>query len=153
MEGATNNFLYNYEEGVLYRKRNMRPCISKASGCAYVKVYAEGVYYQYHNVVWVCCNGKIPEGFTVDHIDGDKLNNNISNLRLASSHEQTYNTRGHGKTSQYKGVSFNKAAGKYFSRIMIRGKEIWLGSFDSEHLAHISYKLASEKYHGDFIKR
>lgn len=40
-----------------------------------------------HRVVWEIFNGKIPEGMTVDHIDGNKLNNNIENLQLLSPME------------------------------------------------------------------
>jgi len=37
-----------------------------------------------HNVVWITHNGPVPEGLELDHIDGDKTNNSISNLRLVT---------------------------------------------------------------------
>jgi hypothetical protein len=40
-----------------------------------------------HIVTWICHNGPIPEGLEVDHIDGDKRNSDISNLRLLT-HQQ-----------------------------------------------------------------
>jgi hypothetical protein len=38
-------------------------------------------------VVWQVANGEIPAGYEIDHIDGDKANNNISNLRLVTRKE------------------------------------------------------------------
>lgn len=37
-----------------------------------------------HQIVWATFNGPVPEGFEIDHIDGDKGNNSIGNLRLVS---------------------------------------------------------------------
>lgn len=40
-----------------------------------------------HRVIWMVFNGDIPDGLTVDHIDGDKTNNNISNLQLLTAEQ------------------------------------------------------------------
>jgi len=51
------------------------------------KGYREGV----HRIVWELHNGKIPEGMFVDHVDRDKKNNIISNLRLCTHHQNNTN--------------------------------------------------------------
>lgn len=46
-----------------------------------------GVRYRLHRFIWVVYNGEIPNGYEVHHKDGDKNNNNISNLELLSKEE------------------------------------------------------------------
>lgn len=151
MSEIFKDLYYDGELGRLVNKLTLKVYnYPRASGKAYVKLYYKGRYYQYHNVVYCCTHGEIPSGFTVDHIDGDKLNNRIENLRLATPMQQTYNTRSYGKTSKYKGVDFNKKSGKYFSRIMVDGESIWLGSYRNELDAAKAYEKAAIRYHGDF---
>ena len=147
---AVSSLRYDNDSGRLVRLGTGKEVSTRASGRHYIKIWVDGVCLQYHNVVWVCCGNSIPEGYSVDHIDGDKLNNRIENLRLASSREQTYNTRSYGKTSKYKGVDYNKASGKWFSRIMVSGKSLWLGAYPSEKAAADAYDLAATKYHKEF---
>jgi hypothetical protein len=52
---------------------------------SYYLVYCCGKRFQAHRVVWEIINGPIPEGFGIDHIDGNGLNNSPQNLRLASA--------------------------------------------------------------------
>lgn len=49
--------------------------------------------YPVHRVVWTVAHGPIPEGMVIDHIDGDPSNNNLSNLRLATSNQNGHNKR------------------------------------------------------------
>lgn len=50
----------------------------------YYRVKFNGKVYRAHCLVWLIHHGEIPEGFEVDHKDTDKLNNKLSNLRLAT---------------------------------------------------------------------
>lgn len=70
---------------------------------------------QVHRIIWQLFNGAIPGGFVVDHIDGNSLNNNISNLRLITQAENSKNTRkSRDNTSGVTGVSLSKPQnGKY----------------------------------------
>lgn len=62
---------------------------------------------QVHRVIWQLINGEIPAGFVVDHIDGNSLNNKISNLRVVSQAENSRNTRkDKDNTSGITGVYF-----------------------------------------------
>jgi len=68
----------------------------------------------------------------IDHIDGDKLNNNVENLRFATNIENSHNSKiPKNNTSSVKGVSFNKRDKKWISYIKIDGIRVHLGSFDN----------------------
>lgn len=86
-----------------------------------------------------------------DHIDHDGLNNQRSNLRQATCAQNMHNRRpGTPHSSQYKGVSWSKRAGKWQALIKAEGKARWLGTFASEEQAAIAYNIAALELHGQF---
>ena len=73
----------------------------------------------------------------VKHIDGNPLNNRVSNLMCASFSEIQQNRRkAAGTASQYKGVRYVYSIDKYVARININGKDKHLGTFDFEEEAN-----------------
>jgi len=72
----------------------------------YMIVYCPKKTMMYHRLVWSKYNGKIPEGYHIHHIDGNKLNNDISNLQLISSSEHS-KLHHSGKNNHYYGKKFN----------------------------------------------
>ncbi len=91
----------------------------------------------------------------VDHINGDRLDNRKSNLRLCSSKSNSRNRRGWGlskKTSRYKGVCWSKTANAWLAMITVDRKAINLGNFADELLAAHAYDNAALSYFGDFAK-
>jgi hypothetical protein len=76
----------------------------------------------------------------VDHIDRNKINNNINNLRWSTNIESCRNTTKRCNTSSsYKGVSYRKNTGKWRCRIRIDYKLINLGEYENEVDAALSY--------------
>lgn len=92
-----------------------------------------------------------PEHLEVDHIDGNRLNNQRSNLRLATSSQNKMN-RGPRKdnTSGYKGVSWHSQRLKWTARVKAGQKYIHLGLFDSKEAAALAYNSAARLLHGEF---
>ena len=92
-----------------------------------------------------------PDGMQVDHINRNSLDNRRSNLRICS---QTENRRNQSKysnnTSGYKGVSWDKAAGKWSVSIRINSKLIKIGRFDDIVDAAKAYDGGAKKYFGEF---
>jgi hypothetical protein len=77
----------------------------------------------------------------IDHIDNDKLNNNISNLRWVNNSLNQRNVEKYKRkcSSTYKGVCFCKRANKFITEIMINRKKVYLGSFETEKEAGLAY--------------
>lgn len=87
----------------------------------------------------------------VDHINRDGLDNRSSNLRLSDQQENSFNRSiGSNNTSGYKGVTYNKASGKWMARIHLNRKSIYLGMFTSPKTAYEAYCAAAIQYYGDF---
>ena len=96
-----------------------------------------------------------PEGKKcVDHIDGNKTNNHLENLRYATFSENSQNQTKTSKptSSIYKGVDYNKRAGMWRARIRTPGKRIELGFFTSEREAAKIYNAAAVLHHTNFAK-
>ena len=86
--------------------------------------------------------GHKPSGhkIVVDHIDGNKLNNNILNLQLITQRDNASKDRWKTNyTSKYVGVSWSKNSNKWISQTHINGKTIYIGSYDSEEIAKGAY--------------
>lgn len=73
----------------------------------YYQVVRKGMNYKVHRVIWELFNGPIPEGFVIDHLDGNSVNNNIKNLSLKTNAENARNSkRSVRNTSGVTGVSY-----------------------------------------------
>jgi hypothetical protein len=87
----------------------------------------------------------------VDHEDGNKLNNQRDNLRLATPKQNAANKKKQHlekTTSKYKGVRASR--NKWSAMIRINGKPTYLGVFDTEEQAHQAYCEAAKREFGDF---
>ena len=95
----------------------------------------------------------IPNGYIVDHINGNKLDNRMCNLRFATIKENNANRAAkNNSSSQYKGVSFDRSRGKWISAIQIDGKTKHIGRFDNERDAAIAYDNKALKEYGEFAR-
>ena len=94
---------------------------------------------------------KPPKGFEIDHKDRNRLNNQKSNLRFATSAQNKMN-RGPRKDckSGYKGVSWHKQRKKWTTRIKIKNKYLFLGLFEDIKQAAFVYNNAAKKYFREF---
>lgn len=87
----------------------------------------------------------------VDHIDGNKLNNQRINLRYCTAHQNKFNRLLDPRNkSGFKGVSHSK--GRWRARLKLNGREKWLGYFDSVVDAARAYNEAALRYFGEFAK-
>ena len=89
----------------------------------------------------------------VDHIDGNGLNNQSRNLRLATNAQNLYNKDiNKNNSTGYKGVHFNKIANKFQAGITIDGKKVYLGLFENVIDAAKKYDEKAVEFFGEFAK-
>ena len=90
----------------------------------------------------------------VDHIDNNRTNNNITNLRWTSAKQNAQNrTKRSDNTSGYKGVSWSKNTQKWQAYIYINSKKITLGSFvNKDEAINIRIQRAKDEF-GEFINK
>lgn len=111
----------------------------------------ERKYYMAHRIVWALCKGEMPDGI-LDHIDGDRLNNRIENLRLSDNSLNQANAKPRRNSSGLKGVTWQKSNKKWQASIKVRGKSIYLGSYDTPEEAHQKYIEAARAHFGEHAR-
>jgi hypothetical protein len=154
--GMDLNELFNYDEetGVLTNKvrRSRRSHVGMEAGCVdttgYLRVKVAGRMLLVHRVIFSMVHGiPIEEIDQIDHINGDRLDNRIANLRHVTGQENQRNQKKYStNTSGYLGVSWQKAAGKYRASIMVDGKTKHLGFFKDLSAAVAAREQASIQY-------
>lgn len=89
----------------------------------------------------------------VDHIDGDRQNNIVTNLRFCTHAENGWNRGSQpGSSSKYVGVSWYKPSNKWEAKIKIDGNNKHLGIFTDEEAAARAYDAAARELHGEFAR-
>lgn len=118
----------------------------------YRRVKIAGRSIMCHRIAWAIYYNQDPPAF-IDHINGNRLDNRIDNLRLASRAENACNKSAYRKASDLpKGVTFHSSTGLYRARIRFGGKLHSLGLFASPEEAGQAYRKAADKYFGAFAR-
>lgn len=116
----------------------------------YIRVYGEVRLAHRAAFAWV--HGFWPT-HQIDHINGDKQDNRIVNLRAATSQQNAANTpRCKDNTTGFKGVRRARKAGKWWAYIYVDGHDKYLGTYDTPEAAHEAYLKAAEIEFKGFVR-
>ena len=124
----------------------------KKSKHGYWRVSVDRVLYSAHRLAWFYVNEEWPTG-DIDHVNRDKLDNRIRNLRLATPSQNGANTAVKSRnTSGFKGVTWHKSCKKWQAAIKVAGKNIHLGLWDDPKEAHAAYVAAANEHFGEYAR-
>ena len=148
---------FEYRGGLLYWKGvthpNKRHIADKPAGSMHKTGYRHvtwmGKVHKAHRLIFLMHHGYLPP--EVDHINGDRADNRIENLRAANRSENQCN-RGalSSNTSGHPGVSWHKKSKAWTVRVMKNGKQRLIGYFKDLELAALVSAEARAKFHGQF---
>ena len=126
------------------RRKGMMAGTLNSSGYRQIKI--DGKRYMAHRLAWLYIYGEFPE-HQIDHIDHDKANNRIENLRSVTHQENARNSSlSKNNSSGINGVSWHKVKHKWQAQITIDSKKIHLGYFTDLDQAITARKEANIKY-------
>jgi hypothetical protein len=147
---------FDYKDGQLFWKISTGrvSAFSKAGTLGshgYLQIRLMGKIYLAHRLIYLLINGHIPN--QIDHIDGDKTNNKIDNLRLSSQSENRMNSsRSSLNKIGIKGVCWSKSNKSWRVQIKKQRKNVYDGFFNDLELAELVSIEARNKYHGLFAR-
>lgn len=116
--------------------------LKSSYGYIYIVLSIKGKKYNLrgHRLAWYLHYGELPKNF-IDHIDGDRANNKIENLRDVTVQENNFNF------SLAKGYYWQKKDKKFIAQIQVNKQWIYLGRHNTEEEARNAYLEGKKKYH------
>lgn len=140
---------YSPQTGMLYTPNGP---VLQTDRHGYRRVTFKKIQYHTHKIAWISENGEVPEGMHIDHINRDRTDNRVINLRLASRQQNGAN-RGptaHNK-SGWKGVHWCKHWKKWVAAIVYGGKKRYIGSSHSLYEAVLTYNIYALSLHDPYV--
>ena len=146
-------FNYNPETGVFKRlvsaslNTKAGQIAGSANGKGYLRIMVDGKQHKSHRLAWLYVYGEFPSD-QVDHINGVKDDNRLTNLRAVTNAENSKNVKMRiSNTSGTMGVYWDKPRGKWRAQIKANGKNKYLGIFKDISEA-IAVRKKAEILHG-----
>lgn len=143
-------FSYDPLSGLIRTKiktgvRNPGDVLTKVSAGGYAILRINNAHFKAHRVAWQMHYGSPPDGY-IDHINGNRLDNRIANLRVATSRQNCANQA--RRRGRYLRGAYPIRGGKW--QAQIRGT--YLGCFETEQLAHAAYLAEARNRYGEFAR-
>lgn len=149
---------YNEVTGVFYWKSKPSKfspvCIGDIAGSlhkpsGYLRISIDSERYVCHRLAWLFTYKSWPDG-DIDHVNGDRSDNRITNLREAEDKNCWNASIRTDNSSGVKGVSYHRGIGKYIARINYKGITFNLGVFETIQEAEIIVRKKREELHKEF---
>jgi hypothetical protein len=144
-EELKNHYLYN-DGNLISKKTNKSIGYIDKAGYWSTTLYKK--YFSVHRLIFLFHHGYVPK--TLDHIDRNKSNNKIENLRECTYQQNSFNRLPSKKnTSGYRNVTKN-SNNKWQVGLTLKGQYHYFGSFNDIELADLVAQEARDKYHKQF---
>lgn len=160
-EYLRENLRYDPETGRLWwtkpfsHRRLDRPAGGKGEGgylIITIKTPSRRYLLRCHRICWLLYYGFWPNNL-LDHINGNRSDNRISNLRLASNQQNQRNRKVRiNSSSKYKGVSWHERNQKWQVYVGVNSKNTNLGYYNSEEEAARAYDKAAREHYGEYAR-
>ncbi|GAB3763566.1 HNH endonuclease [Ramlibacter monticola] len=122
----------------------------RKAGCTtplgYVAISVDGRSYRAHRLAWMHVYGAWPKG-VIDHIDHNRANNALANLRDVSVVGNNQNVIEPLRRNRSGVLGVSKKRSKWRATIGIDGRSVHIGTFDSQEEAHAAYLAAKRAHH------
>ena len=155
-EELTRLLDYDSKTGLFTRKVTTYSRWKKGTVCnalcketGYIKIHLNRKIYFAHRLAWFYVYKKWPD-YQIDHINGDRVDNRIENLRDIEQYKNCQNVISSTNTSGYQGVSWRKDRNRWTAQISINNVTKRVGTFKLKEDAYKAYLEAKEKYHKYF---
>lgn len=148
---------YDPETGIFtwLEKISAKVVVGQVAGglnaAGYLSTRIFGKFYYLHRLAWFYMTGEWPD--RIDHVDGNRADNRISNLRVATQSQNILNSKlSKNNTSGFKGATWHKGAGRWAAQATVDGEHIHLGLFDLVEDAHAAYVRAITHVYPEFLR-
>lgn len=118
----------------------------------YIRLRIDGRRYQAHRLVWLIAFGRMPDG-EIDHINGNRSDNRLANLRDVTGRQNTQNRQRAYKSkarTDVVGPSFQTSRGMWLVNIRVDGRSKFIGRYLTIDEAESAYLDAKRQYHPGF---
>ena len=147
--------VFTYVDGSFYWKIkpssrvNIGDKVGGTDGGGYIRNRIHGRCYSTHRLIFLFFNGYVPE--YIDHIDGNRSNNKIENLRECTWSQNQQNSKLRtNNTSGIKGLSYVKRSNKWLARISLNKKVLFYKEYSSKSEAVFELRKERERLHSEF---
>lgn len=119
----------------------------------YIRIMVNGMEFAAHRLAWLYVYGVMPQD-QIDHLNGDKADNRIANLRDVPHcmNQQNQTRPPKNSTSGFRGVAWHKRDKRWQARIKVNGREQYIGYFETAEAAHAAYLAAKLQLHPGDIR-
>lgn len=144
------NFYWTKRPSKFSSRCNIGGIAGSVRADGYIAIAIDGLDFRAHRLAWFYKNGIWPKN-QIDHRNGNRSDNRISNLREATQIQNCRNSKlQSNNTSGFRGVTWNKRRSAWIARIHVNKKSIYIGYFKLKNEAVTAYEAASAKIFGEF---
>lgn len=119
----------------------------------YRQIRVNGGRWEEHRLAWLYIHGEMPDNLCIDHINMDRGDNRISNLRLATNGENNQNRAPQSNNKLgVKNVSAQTISGNFAVSFHLKGERLYFGTYKTLEEAAAVANRERKRLHGEFAR-